>query len=206
MNEPAAFQKHIIIQAHGFNSGPGKKLAALKERFPEAEVLAPQLPYDPIKALNVLEELLLSQQKGTLIQFVGTSLGAFYGLLLATQYNNAEYSYFLINTSLQPHLSLAAYLNTTVTNFKTMDRFYIDAELLDKFAQLYRRMQARMNGNALSRMRVFEGSEDDIIDHSVFRNWLKSYEQPVRISIHEQDHRFEDISPVMDAMESELNR
>jgi len=195
--------KHIIIQAHGFNSGPGQKAVSLQQRFPEAIVIAPQLPYDPFKALEILEDVYKNYPDGSLIQFVGTSLGAFYGLILSTKYHSALHSYYLINTSLQPHHSLEGFLNTTVTNFKTMERYYIEEAYLSKLSQLHRRIQAGMNGNALKQIRVFEGSEDDVIDHSIFRYWLKSYEQPVQISIHEQDHRFEDITPVMNAMESE---
>lgn len=190
---------HIIIQGHGFNSGPGKKAESLQKAFPKARVLAPQLSYDPAQAYATLAEI-FQEHPEDFIQYVGTSLGGFYGLCLAAKFNETQHFYYLINTSLQPQLSLRSYLNTTVTNFKTMERQYIDKDMLDRFATLYRKMYAGLNGKAIQCLRIFEGSEDDLIDHSLLRQFLKSYESPLVISTHERDHRFEDITPVIDMM------
>lgn len=196
---------HIIIQGHGFNSGPGSKAESLRKAFPKARVIAPQLSYDPIQAYATLSDI-FREHPEDFVQYVGTSLGGFYGLCLATEFNETQHFYYLINTSLQPQLSLRSYLNTTVTNYKTMDRQYIDKDMLDRFTTLYRKMYAGLNGKSIQCLRIFEGSEDELIDHSLLRQFLKSYESPLEISTHDRDHRFEDISPIMDRMATDAEQ
>jgi uncharacterized protein len=193
----------IIIYAHGFNSGPGAKVKQLEASFPEHTVLSPQLPYDPEQAISILENI-LEENADKPIRFVGTSLGGFYGLCLASRHYQKDIFFYLINTALMPHLSLSRYLHTTVTNFVTSERYFIDQTILEKYKKLYRIMYAQLNGTTLQKLRIFQGSRDDLVNHDELRQLLKAYETPVQISTHDQDHRFEDITPVIETIHSDF--
>lgn len=190
---------HIIIQAHGFNSGPGQKKDQLELAFPNAKVYAPQLPYYPMDALSILTKV-INEHKDDYIQFVGTSLGAFYGLILAADHHSDRHQYYLINTALQPHLILSEIVNTTITNYKTFQRQFINEAMIEDFKRAFRIMSARMNGKAIDRIQFFEGSMDEVVDHNDMRSFLKSFETKFNISTHPQDHRFADLAPVISAM------
>lgn len=195
--------KHIIVQAHGFNSGPGQKKEQLESAFPLAKVYAPQLPYQPDEALSILAEI-LDVHKGDYIQFVGTSLGGFYGLCLAAQYHSNLNSYYLINVALQPHLILSELVNSTVTNYKTFQRQFISESMIEGYKREFRKMSAYISGLSIDRIAFFEGSMDEIVDHSALRSYLKSFETRHRISTHPQDHRFSDLSVVIKSMASDF--
>jgi hypothetical protein len=68
---------------HGFNSGPGQKAeeinAYLKEYHLDAdyELIAPQLSYEPKKAIDEINLLIEEHQTGSVF-VIGTSLGGFY--------------------------------------------------------------------------------------------------------------------------------
>ena len=75
----------LIINLHGFNSGPGDKVVQLQKAFPGCDIIAPQLPYDPLQAIQVVIEILEKYSKDE-IHIIGTSLGAFYAMYLSTLY------------------------------------------------------------------------------------------------------------------------
>ena len=70
-----------ILYIHGLGSG---KQSATPERLrnalPEAEVLSPEIPIDPIEAMRFLEDNFLNDTGIDLV--MGSSLGGFYSLLL----------------------------------------------------------------------------------------------------------------------------
>jgi len=85
-------KQNRIILLHGFNSGPGKKeeeiKAYLKEHLMEAdyELIAPQLSYEPKKAIDEINRLIEEHQTGSVF-VVGTSLGGFYTNYFRTKFN-----------------------------------------------------------------------------------------------------------------------
>ena len=70
-----------ILYIHGLGSGKYSETPKrLREALPEAEVLSPEIPIDPIEAMRFLEENYLNDKSIDLV--VGSSLGGFYSLLL----------------------------------------------------------------------------------------------------------------------------
>ena len=71
-----------ILYIHGLGSG---KQSATPERLrnalPEAEVLSPEIPIDPVEAMRFLEDNFLNDTSIDLV--MGSSLGGFYSLLLS---------------------------------------------------------------------------------------------------------------------------
>lgn len=92
----------MLLYIHGFNSsGNATKANILKEHFGLDKVIAPTLPLEPNKAINLIEGILAELEELPII--VGSSLGAFYTTYILCKYNvNA----FLINPSTQPWLTL----------------------------------------------------------------------------------------------------
>ena len=70
-----------ILYIHGLGSGKYSETPKrLREVMPEAEVLSPEIPIDPIEAMWFLEDNFLNDTSIDLV--VGSSLGGFYSLLL----------------------------------------------------------------------------------------------------------------------------
>jgi len=78
----------MIIYIHGFgSSGHGGKASLIREYF-EDEVIAPSLSYVPNLAIDTLEQLIeMLLEKGENVGLVGSSLGGYYSIYLATKYN-----------------------------------------------------------------------------------------------------------------------
>jgi predicted esterase YcpF (UPF0227 family) len=189
----------VIIQIHGFNSGPGSKKVQLESAFPEAKVISPQLAYEPEVAIRQLQSIFDTlDQSVTTIHVIGTSLGAFYGLHLANTIKRPHTFFHLVNLSLMPHLSFKKFVNKTIYNYKTSHAFFVSESYVESFSTYFREIKARLNGAILSRLYFYEGLLDDEIDHSSNRQFFKSFEYPINWSIHEQSHRFEDLTPIID--------
>lgn len=94
----------MIIYIHGFgSSGHGGKASLFREYF-EEEVIAPSLSYVPNLAIDTLEQLIeLLLEKGEKVGLVGSSLGGFYSIYLASKYNLKA---VLINPAVHPYKTL----------------------------------------------------------------------------------------------------
>ena len=95
----------MILFIHGFGScGWGEKSLALRRYFGVSQLLAPDLPFDPERAIEHLRGML---ERHPVRALVGSSLGGFY----ATALNGiAPRPTILINPVIRPHELLADYL------------------------------------------------------------------------------------------------
>ncbi|MDO5447371.1 MAG: YqiA/YcfP family alpha/beta fold hydrolase [Prevotellaceae bacterium] len=65
-----------ILYFHGFaSSGASGTVELLRKLFPEIEIVAPDIPVDPVEALPYLQQLTQDEQPDLII---GTSMGAMY--------------------------------------------------------------------------------------------------------------------------------
>ena len=94
----------MIIYIHGFgSSGFGGKATLFKEYFKE-DIIMPSLSYVPALAIHTLEQLIeLCQRQGQKVCLVGSSLGGYYCLYLA---NNYDLKAVLINPAIYPYKTL----------------------------------------------------------------------------------------------------
>jgi len=89
----------MIIYIQGFNSSSQSgKAHELAEIFPDEQVLAPDLPWQPKLAIEMLEGLIQSHGDESLL-LVGSSLGGCYAQYLG---NRFSLSVVLINPELHP--------------------------------------------------------------------------------------------------------
>ena len=94
----------MIIYIHGFgSSGHGGKASIFREYF-EEEIIAPSLSYVPSLAIDTLEQLIeMLLDKEETVALVGSSLGGYYAIYLATKYNLKA---VLINPAIYPYNTL----------------------------------------------------------------------------------------------------
>lgn len=189
--------KTVIISLHGFNSGPGQKAQQLTQQFPDCQVIAPQLPYDPRQALELIRSI-INQYDRSDIHIVGTSLGAFYAMCLSVVYNERDnITYYLINPSFEPHITLRRYQGKVITNYKTGETFVAGDDLFGELAKMHSAIKQFYNARCIHSSDYFVGTDDEVIDFTNFTNFIKSFEVPYRLYYSKQDHRYSDISDVV---------
>ena len=94
----------MIIYIHGFgSSGHGGKASLFREYF-EEELIAPSLSYVPNLAIDTLEQIIeMLLEKDETVGLVGSSLGGYYAIYLASKYNLKA---VLINPAIYPYKTL----------------------------------------------------------------------------------------------------
>ncbi len=93
----------MIVYIHGFGgSGRGGKATEFRNYFKSKDIafMAPSLSYVPDLAISTLEELIESFNE---VSLIGSSLGGFYTIYLASKYNLRA---VLINPSIYPWKTL----------------------------------------------------------------------------------------------------
>lgn len=123
----------MILFIHGFGScGWGEKSLTLRRHFGIGRVLAPDLPFHPLRAIRFLADLIARYPIEAL---VGSSLGGFYATCLnATRRLPAV----LINPVVRPHLLLNDHLGAQRRWCDGMP-FEVGADYLDALTGLERR-------------------------------------------------------------------
>ncbi len=114
----------MIIYIHGFgSSGHGGKASLFREYF-EEEVIAPSLSYVPNLAIDTLEQLIeMFLEKDETVGLVGSSLGGYYAIYLASKYNLKA---ILINPAIYPYKTLDKI--GMAMNYYDMSSFEVTAE------------------------------------------------------------------------------
>lgn len=197
--------KKVILNIHGFNSGPGQKAKELLIQFSaDVEILAPQLPYQPREAIRTLRTI-LDKYKGHEVHIVGTSLGAFYTMYLSTLYSDQMYFYFyIVNPSFTPFKTLSRYTGNTVRNYKTQEQFKVTDRFLEELKEVYEEILQRYSVQSLYSSSFFLSTQDEVLDFKQVLLFLKSFGVPYRLLYSQQDHRFQDISTVVQTIRENM--
>ncbi|KIM10025.1 MAG: hypothetical protein KU38_08285 [Sulfurovum sp. FS08-3] len=95
----------MILYIHGFgSSGVGSKALKFKEHYAHGTFIAPSLSYVPLLAIDTLKQFIeYALAKGEKVHLIGSSLGGYMAIFLATHYNLKA---VLINPSIKPTLTL----------------------------------------------------------------------------------------------------
>ncbi len=188
-----------IIYIHGFNSaGYGNKINKLKDAFGDENVIALTLPYNPEKAIKLLEFLTeIIKEKDNLI-LVGTSLGGFYGLYLGAKYKIPS---VLINPSTDPYNSLKEQVGKQ-KNYKTDEEYefsYKDLESLKKYYLSERKIE-----EAKPYIYVYLDEEDELLDSRKTKEFFEKFGIYVKMYPN-GDHRFQHIDDLIKDLKKKLN-
>jgi|WetSurMetagenome_2_1015567.scaffolds.fasta_scaffold556824_1 uncharacterized protein len=117
----------MVLFIHGFSSsGNATKANILKDYYGHKEtVISPDLPVEPDKAINLLENIIESSSDSNKM-IVGSSLGGFYALMLYRKYKIPT---VLINPALYPWIQLEKSVGENI-NIKTGETFFWKKEFL----------------------------------------------------------------------------
>lgn len=196
--------KRVIISLHGFNSGPGQKAQELQKQFPNCEVIAPQLPYDPKQAIKLIRGI-IDQHDHDDVHIVGTSLGAFYIMYLSTFYVTRDnLTYYLINTSFEPHKTLRRYEGKVLSNFKTQEQFETNAQFFHTLSVFFLIIQGHYDSDCIHASNYFIGTDDEVIDFTNFMDFIKSKNVPYRVFYSQQGHRYTDLTQVVNVIKENM--
>ncbi|BCD60554.1 MULTISPECIES: YqiA/YcfP family alpha/beta fold hydrolase [unclassified Nitratiruptor] len=166
----------MILYIHGFKScGWGNKSRGLQSYF--GDVLAPDLPPSPSKAIHNLEKIIQSNEVDLL---VGSSLGGYYATYLAQKY---VIKAVLINPSTRPFETLKPYIGW-------QERF-CDEDMFE-WKEEYIKELFNYDTNNLKKhlFLVLLQTGDEVLDYRVA---LKKYANQRRIVEYGGNHRFENI-------------
>ncbi|MGC1508676.1 YqiA/YcfP family alpha/beta fold hydrolase [Ketobacter sp.] len=111
-----------LFYIHGFNSSPQSAKAQQTRhalvRFPHVQFHVPQLPFDPIRAMAILEQE-IQQCLPQKIGLIGSSMGGYLGTYVAEKY---KLPLAMINPAVRPYELLQDYLGE-MTNDHTGEKY-----------------------------------------------------------------------------------
>jgi hypothetical protein len=176
----------MIIYLHGFaSSGQSLKVDLLREEFGDNEVIAPDLPFDPDKVENLVDEIIQDNwyNKQHPIIFVGTSLGAFYANYFAHVYDCPA---MLVNPSISPDITLKDRIGLN-KRYMSNDEFLVTLAHLDSLQRMKERIKESYNGRLIN---LFLAMNDEVIDYrDVIHNF--PYFNSINVKV-DGGHRFEE--------------
>jgi len=152
----------------------------LKAYFGESGVIAQNLPYPPLKAIEVLDKLIESEKIDLLI---GSSLGGFYATYLAEKHRLKA---VLLNPSTQPWKTLAPYVG--------MQKRFCDDEPFNFKKSYLKQMKSLKVSPLKGRYLVLLQSDDELLDYSKAQSLYNTHHVVVE---HGGNHRFENIDAYM---------
>jgi len=179
----------MIIYIHGFNSsGQSGKARELAEIFPDEQVLAPDLPWQPKLAIEMLEALIQSHGNESLL-LVGSSLGSYYAQYLGYRFSLPV---VLINPALNPIPLLLSSVGEQ-TNYHTQEVYQLTEEAV--FSLEYYAVDAvSMKKPVL----VLLDKGDELIDYQIA---LKAYQQHGTVKCFDGgSHRFDHLHSAKDLL------
>ena len=94
----------MILYIHGFNSSPQsikaqQTLAFFQQKFPEINVIIPQIPCYPQPAINLLEDIIVKNQK-VIKGVIGSSLGGYLASYFVEKYSVKS---VIVNPAVRPY-------------------------------------------------------------------------------------------------------
>lgn len=173
----------MIIYIHGFGgSGEGSKAKILRPLFRSDGIIAPSLPTNPALAIATLSELIETFRHIETVMLIGSSLGGFYTLHLASKYNLKA---VLINPAIRPYETLSRALGVTGgENFFDGSRYEWNESHLETLKSL---IPAKVN---VDNILLLLQKGDEVFDYSDAATQLEGCEQIIEEG---GDHSFQGI-------------
>lgn len=182
----------MILYIHGFGgSGLGNKAQVFRDFFKEKNIdfLAPSLSYVPQLAIQTLEEIIeLQIEKNEKISLIGSSLGGFYSIYLATKY---DLQAVLINPAVYAHVRLKEALGEAL-NYHDLSHFEWNENHLQMLKNLYSPTIEQQE-----RFLLMVQKGDELLDYSQATNFLPNAKQIIEEN---GDHSFVNIESKFDSI------
>lgn len=187
--------KNTILLLHGFNSAPGGKKEVInqwlvKNDFSDRlELKAPLLPIEPLKAIEVIEEI-IKESEG-LVYLIGTSLGGFYANYIRAHYPDSKCIVHAINPSWEPSKILQRVVNTEFTNYKTGEVSFFSSNYISELAKIEKQIQDNLKGYLGNEYYIHIGTEDELLEFDSFFKFLNYNQLAYKKYEYQINHRFE---------------
>ncbi len=173
-----------ILYVHGLgSSGNSRTSLILKEHYKDDIVLSPDIPFEPNKAIAFLRELVL---KNNIDVVIGTSLGAFYAMQLASK------KIILVNPALNPDVDLEKAIGKGTYEYfsKREDgkqTYTIDEDYLSTLKKMKESFfnENNLDDESISLTGLF-GTKDELFSH--VDDFKKDFPK-ANVEVHEFSHR-----------------
>ena len=177
-----------ILYIHGFAScGKGNKSLLLASHFGEENVISPDLPAAPIDAIDMLEEIIESEDIGLLI---GSSLGGYYATILAEKYRMKA---ILLNPSTQPWETLSAYTG--------WQKRFCDEEVFEFKPVYLEQLRMLQTAPEQGKYLILLQSGDEVLDYTKAQSLYNKHKVIVEYG---GNHRFENLDEYISMIEKFL--
>ena len=150
-----------LLYVHGFaSSGQSGTVTRLRTVFPNAKVVAPDLPVHPAEAMALLHTVCETEQPDLII---GTSMGGMYTEQLR------GYDRICVNPALEMGETMKAHGMTGTQQFQNprldgIQEFYVDKALIKEYREVSEQRFIGMTDDDCQRVYGLFGDEDDVVD------------------------------------------
>ncbi len=183
---PELMKGKTLLYVHGFgSSGQSGTVTRLRTVFPNARVIAPDLPVHPGEAMALLRQTCQAEQPDLII---GTSMGGMYTEQLRGFDRICINPALCIADTMQQHgmTGTQTFQNPRLDGVQT---FYVDKALVKEYRQVSEQRFAGLDDADRQRVYGLFGDKDDLVD----TKGLFSEHYPRAISFH-GEHRMDDRS------------
>ena len=176
-----------LVYIHGFNSSSASLKGQLLQQAVQAsgcdiQLVAPDLPFEPGKAINLLQQVVEQALERSRIMLIGSSLGGYYATYLAEQYRCHA---VLVNPAVRPYALLDSYLGMQ-KNIYTHEEYILTAAHIDQLKALEVQRITRP-----ARYLLMLQTGDEVLD---YRQALEKYQGSEQVVIEGGDHGFQNFS------------
>ena len=183
---PELFRGKKIMYVHGFaSSGQSGTVTRIREVFPNATVIAPDLPIHPQEAMDLLRQVCEAEKPDLII---GTSMGGMYAEMLY------GYDRILVNPALQMGDTMKDHGMIGAQHFQNprqdgVQDFIVTKALVKEYKEMAEQCFAQVTPEERGRVWGLFGDEDTTVNtYDVFRS-----QYPTAIRFH-GEHRMNDKS------------
>lgn len=175
-----------ILYVHGFaSSGQSGTVTRLRTVFPQARVVAPDLPVHPAEAMTLLHEVCQKEQPDLII---GTSMGGMYTEQLR------GYDRICVNPALEIAETMKAHGMTGTQQFQNprldgIQEFYVDKTMVKEYREVSEQRFIGLTDDDCLRVYGLFGDEDNTVD--TFGMFSEHYPQATHFH---GEHRMNDRS------------
>lgn len=157
-----------FLNVHGFGScGQNSKAEALRNHFPEYEIISPDFPMDPFGCMDMLEDIIKRYSDRDLV-LNGSSMGGFYSLLAHIRFGVKA---LMINPALNPSVLLLDHIGE-VENYKTGEKGIVTHD----HVQVFEKLEDEIKNGSIDpdRLMALLGKEDEVLDQEKMKKILDS--------------------------------
>lgn len=179
-----------VLYLHGFNSSPdslkARQFIEYCEQRKLAEVLAPALPHDPSRAMDLLVDLVREKSP---VLLVGSSLGGYYATWLCERFGIPA---ALVNPAVAPVEHLGKEFLGRQKNYYTGEEYEFTLE----HAMALRELQVNEIKDP-SRYLLLVQTADEVLDYRLALDLYKGCEQLVQEGGNHSFEHFEKVLPAI---------